>query len=459
MQSLVLSNIQEYITKMISQYCLPAVSIAVWNDGQLHKGAAGILNLDTGVEATTDSIFQIGSITKVFTTVLVMKLVERGLLDLDKPVKHYLRDFEIADAKATQKITVKQLLNHSSGIAGDYFPNDHCENSHHIAQYVLRCSQLPLVHPVGDGYSYSNAAFTIAGRIVEVVAGISWFDAMEEWVYQPLGMQHSICRPVDVVRFRAALGHLPNNENPDKCHTCSASYLSFGQAPAGTTPSMTAVDLLTFGRAHLASGVTQAGERWLNEETVLVMQKPTNKVPVTSSAITNAMGLGWSLSTHSQSGLNIVGHIGGTNGQCAILRLFPEHNACFAVLMNRQRLEALTSITNTLTQAITGIDLTTAPVTARFNLSHDQLRAYTGHYRAYAGECHITLGTNGLDLTFEDSVDEKGTSTGSLSPVGDECFEEKDAYGVTNGVVRFMKHGAKGRPSLLFAAGRLFRRQ
>ena len=454
-----LDNLQAYAEQMIQEHHLPATSIAVWKDGQLQQGAAGILNLDTGVEATTDSIFQIGSITKVFTTVLVMKLVERGLVELDKPVKHYVRDFSVADAKATETITVKQLLNHSNGIAGDYFPDDQDEDGPHIARMVLRCSQLPLVHPVGDGFSYSNVAFAIAGRLVEVVAGISWFDAMEEWIYQPLGMQQAICRPQDVIRFRTALGHLPNIDNPDQYHTCSGRYLSFGQSPAGTTPTMTAADLITFGRAHLEGGVTQTGERWLSEETVLAMQTPTNAVPVTSTAIRGATGLGWGLSQHNLSGLKMVAHTGGTNGQCALLRLFPEHNACFVILMNRQKLDALMGIANTLTEAITGINPAEAPESEPVSLNQDQLQAYVGHYHAYAGDYNISLEPTGLVVNFEDAVDEEEPVTATLHPIGDECFEEKNAQGITSGIVRFMQPDKDGRPTRLFSMGRLYLRQ
>ena len=77
-------DIQAYTQQLTQEHHIPAISLALWKDGQLHQAASGILNLDTGVEATTDSIFQIGSITKVFTTSLVMRLVEMGRVDLDK---------------------------------------------------------------------------------------------------------------------------------------------------------------------------------------------------------------------------------------------------------------------------------------------------------------------------------------------------------------------------------------
>ncbi len=118
----ILEDFQAYAESLIDTHKIPAISLAVWHNGQLHQAAAGILNLETGVEATTDSIFQIGSISKVMTSSLVMQLVDEGKVDLDKPVKQYIRDFAIADEEATESITVRQLLNHTNGMDGDFFP-------------------------------------------------------------------------------------------------------------------------------------------------------------------------------------------------------------------------------------------------------------------------------------------------------------------------------------------------
>ena len=115
----------------------------------------------------------------------------------------------MADRKATETITVGQLLNHTNGIAGDYFVDDQNEDGPHIARFIDRCSQLPLVHPVGDGFSYSNVGFAVAGRLIEVVTGMSWFDAMEALIYQPLGMKQAICRPADCDPFQGRAGSSP----------------------------------------------------------------------------------------------------------------------------------------------------------------------------------------------------------------------------------------------------------
>ena len=93
----------------------------------------------------------------------------------------------ISDAEASESITVRQLLNHTSGMAGDFFPDDEGHEGNLIARYVDRCNLLPLVNPPGALYSYSNSAFVIAGRLVEVVRGISWYQAMEDYHLQTIG--------------------------------------------------------------------------------------------------------------------------------------------------------------------------------------------------------------------------------------------------------------------------------
>lgn len=246
-----LTNLQSYVDSVLTKHQIPAVSVAIWHQQQCHQAAAGILNLDTGIEATPDSIFQIGSITKVFTACLVMQLVEADRVDLDRPVKGYLRDFAIADAQATETITVRQLLNHSSGIAGDFCPDDINHQGNAIARYIDRINLLPSVHAPGGQFSYSNAAYVVAGRLTEVLLGIPWHQAIVEKIFQPLGMTHAIADPKDCLRYRAAIGHYSDEGNSSNWRIAPRCYFSSAMAPAGSTLTMTAAALLTFARAHL----------------------------------------------------------------------------------------------------------------------------------------------------------------------------------------------------------------
>ena len=351
----ILSDFQSYADSVVKDYNLPAVSIAVWHNNTLHEAAAGILNIETGVEATTDSIFQIGSISKVMTACLIMQLVDEGKIELDKPVKMYLQDFSIADAEATEMITVRQLLNHTSGISGDFFPDDARQGGNLIARFVDRCYQLPLAHPVGEYCSYSNAAYAIAGRLIEVVTGTTWCDAMEQRIFQPLGMTRAICRPEDVLRYRAAIGHMETQDPVTTWQQARKLYLPAGLAAAGTVASMTAKDLILFGRAHLEQGNSADNQSWMTSSAIAQMQRAETPKPVMSSAISTYIGLGWGISKVSGTGQQYLSHTGGTLGQRSVLRIVPESNLCFSILVNCDRDDIIHTLSKALLEELADI--------------------------------------------------------------------------------------------------------
>src|SRR5262245_48054547 len=101
--------------RLVAEHKVPGAVVAVLKDGEVIDGAGGVLSTSTQVEATPDSVFQIGSITKVWTATLVMQLVDEGLLDLDVPVRTYLPEFALADELAAASITTRQLLSHQGG--------------------------------------------------------------------------------------------------------------------------------------------------------------------------------------------------------------------------------------------------------------------------------------------------------------------------------------------------------
>src|SRR4051812_14969090 len=107
--------------ELIAKYDVPGAQIAVLADGEIQDEAAGVLSLHTRVESTTDSVFKIGSITKVWTATLVQHLVNDGVLNLDHPVHNYLPGFRLSDPAATASLTTRHLLTHTSGIDANHF--------------------------------------------------------------------------------------------------------------------------------------------------------------------------------------------------------------------------------------------------------------------------------------------------------------------------------------------------
>src|SRR5918994_592500 len=156
--------------RLVSERGVPGAAIAVLKDGDVVDFAAGLLSTRTHVEATTDSVFQIGSITKVWTTTLVMQLVDDGLLDLDQPLLDHLPELVIGDAEAAKVLTTRHLLTHTAGFEGDIF-TDTGRGDDALERYVATLGELPQLFAPGDTFSYNNTAFVVLGRLVEVLRG------------------------------------------------------------------------------------------------------------------------------------------------------------------------------------------------------------------------------------------------------------------------------------------------
>lgn len=449
-----LTDLQAYAEAQVERHKIPAISLALWKGGELYQAAGGILNQSTGVTATTDAIFQIGSITKVMTASLVMQLVDEGRIDLDTPVKHYLRDFQIADPQATQTITVRQLLNHSSGIAGDFFPDDRGHQGNLIARYVDRCSLLPVVHPVGEMYSYCNSAFTIAGRLVEVVRGISWYQAMQDLIFKPLGMTHAIADPKEQIRFRTAMGHVCDGDNTDRWVLPEQAYLSLGQAPCGSTPAMTAADLIRFACAHLQAGAAQSGERWLSPESVGAMQMPSIAIPRVSQVFQRSMGLGWMLRKYHQNGLDTFSHNGATMGFLSTLQVIPQQNAAYAILLNAFSGAAFRAINSDLMMALTGLQNDEpevpdkSPDTALFE-------KVVGRYESFDTSIEIALQGDKLSAHIRYKIDPLPALKAELKHIDELCFAVFTERGERQPNLVFLAQDQRGVAQYLFNGDRL----
>lgn len=431
-----LAQLPSYAESLIDKCDTPAVSIAIWHNNKLHQAAAGILNVNSGIEATVDSIFQIGSVSKVFTTSLVMQLVDEGRINLDKPVTAYLRDFHVADDRATQAITIRQLLNHSSGIPGDYVDPTQGQD-HAIARYLDRMNLLSLDHPPGAQFSYSNAGFIVAGRLVEVLLGCSWSQAIEERIFAPLGMKHAIADPKEALRYRAAMGHFPDQAKLESWQLSPNCYsrLGFAHAPAGTAIAMSAKDLITFARAHLNLGQAESGEPWLSSHSIQLMQTPDITLPCINTQWQRQWGLGWAISTDTTTGNSFVFHSGLVAGNVAMLQLFPDRGTVFAVLLNSDKPGVLENVSNYLTRELTGIDCT-EPDLKPLNLEAADLVCYTGTFDGFNATYDVTLKKEALDNDVRAlcvSCHSKLYKTKSQSiwlPLGNHIFAVFDEQGV-----------------------------
>lgn len=321
------SWIESELPALLARHRVPAAAVGVLQDGQVIDHASGILNLDTGVEATTDSLFQVGSITKLWTTDLVMQLVDEGRVGLDDEIRRHLPGFAIADEEAAATITVRQLLSHTAGFEGDIF-TDHGPGDDAVERFVASMGDLPQIFAPGERFSYSNAGFAVLGRLVEVLRGTTWDRALQERLAAPMGLTHIATTAYDAIRFRAAMGHI--DPAPDHVLRPGPSWgMARASGPVGAMLSMRVRDLLGFAAMHLAGGKAPDGTRVISAASCADVL--TKQVDHPASTRSDARGLGWSL---DDIGQGLVGHDGQTIGQSAFFRMVPEHGLAVALLTN-----------------------------------------------------------------------------------------------------------------------------
>jgi CubicO group peptidase (beta-lactamase class C family) len=349
--------LSDRLPALLSDHQVPGAAIAVSAGPDVIDLAAGVLSQATGVEATADSVFQVGSITKLWTTTLVMQLADEGKLDIDAPVRRYLPEFRLADEAAAAAISVRQLLCHTAGFEGDIFTDtgtgDDC-----VEKYVATLDTVPQLFAPGEMFSYNNAGFCVLGRVVEVLRGKPFDQCLRDHIFKPLGLSHTANGAQEAILFRAAVGHIRDDVDAEPAPAPVWS-LARSNAPAGSMLTMRPRDLLAFARMHSDGGVAADGTSVLSRASVKAMQEQQVKLP-DLGGLGTYWGLGWEI--FDWPGGTVIGHDGGTIGQAAFLRLVPGREVAIALLTNGgDSIGVYTEIYSHLLRKLAGIELPARP--------------------------------------------------------------------------------------------------
>lgn len=225
---------------------IPGSSVGVYANGKETIAGFGKTSCEHPLPLTPETLFQIGSNTKPMVATAIMRLVESGSLDLDTPVKTYLPKLKLKNKAATEGVTIRHLLNHTAGWEGDYF-NDFGWGDDLLRKMVASLSKLNQMTPLGEIWSYNNAAFYILGYLIEVITGKPFHAAMRELVFEPLGMSMSAFFPDDrIVTGRYAVGH---DLIKKRVRVSRPWNIPRAEEPAGGVLAP-AHDLLTFALPH-----------------------------------------------------------------------------------------------------------------------------------------------------------------------------------------------------------------
>lgn len=314
-----------------------SASVAIMKDGQiLYEEGFAMADRLASSPVDINTQFNIGSVSKVFTAMAIMQLVEAGKVDLDQPVVNYLEDFTMADERY-QNITVRMLLNHSSGLPGTYIYNGVATETdpdflNHFMNY-LKSSQLK--SDPGTISVYCNDGFTLSEVLIEKISGLSYGDYMEKNIFSKSGMKYSSCG------FKEGSDkalHYGENGRVDP-----VEY--FNMMGTGGISS-TASDLCYFGDALLKNKlITQASFDQAGSPQYGPLTTPVGR-PMAD------YGLGWDsveLSSFAEKGVRVLGKNGATLQFGSQFYLLPEQDLTIALLFSGSG--DVTSATNAITTA------------------------------------------------------------------------------------------------------------
>jgi CubicO group peptidase (beta-lactamase class C family) len=202
--------IDAYVRTRLDDLQMPGAALGIVRDGKVvHLQTFGDAD-ENGNRVTVKTPFKIGSLSKSFTALAVMQLVESGKIQLDTPVQQYLPQFRVADPEASKRITVRHLLNQVSGIptsAGMSYMYRADRSDDALEREVANSKDVKLTHYPGTTWQYSNRNYTTLGLLIKVMSGQTYEDYIQEHVLEPLTMNQSFTRLDDAKRHGLAAGH------------------------------------------------------------------------------------------------------------------------------------------------------------------------------------------------------------------------------------------------------------
>ncbi len=355
------AGIDRYVTAQMQEAHIPGLALGiVHGDHIVHLRGFGVAN-PAGQPVTPHTPFILGSLSKSFTAVAILQVIDAGKMELDAPVQRYLPWFRVADRNASAQMRVYQLLHQTSGLpttAGAEAMAGTGQAS--LEQRVRELSTVVLTQPVGTTFQYSNANYLVLGLLVQVVSGQSYGAYIQQHIFAPLEMHHSFVSLADATQHGLATGYrwwfgvpLP----------ASLPYLS-DQLPAAFLIS-SAQDMTHYLMAHLTNGSSQRtpvlsgwGMSELHQASALVSSSKEGEL---------YYGMGWFIG--ATGGVSTIAHDGYTANFRAEMVMVPSSDWGLVILVNAYGLIALSTALDQITQGVTSLLMGHQPPPERISFS------------------------------------------------------------------------------------------
>jgi CubicO group peptidase (beta-lactamase class C family) len=326
------AEVDAFVDAEMAAQRIPGLALAVVRDGRIvHMHGFGEAE-ESGRAISPQTPFVIGSLSKSVTALAIMQLVETGEVELDAPVVRYLPWFRVADEAASSEITVRHLLNQTSGLStktGRSFQGQWDTSPSALETAVRKLETAELTTPVGETHQYSTINYSVLGLIVQVVSQQSYERYVEDRIFDPLKMRHSFTSKSDAEPEGLATGHhywFGRAAAIDEPH-------NRGLNPAGYLVS-TAEDMGHYVIAQLGRGAYD-GVRVLSSAGTATM----HRAAVPAAQTDTSYGMGWFVGP--VNGIPAVFHQGETFGYHANIVLIPGTDQGVVVLMNAENSQDL----------------------------------------------------------------------------------------------------------------------
>ena len=385
-------SLTSFVTKAMDKFTVPGVSVGILHEGEELSAGFGVTNVDYPQAVDQETLFQIGSTTKTFTATVIMRLVDEGKINLEKPVVTYLPTFDLADKKVAKRVTVRHLLTHTGGWLGDYF-DDFGRGDDALRKVVAALpKKAPQLTPLGEVWSYNNSGFYVAGRLIETITKKPYETVVREIILDPLEMKKSFFYAEEAITYKVASGH---RRTKDGLVVVRPWHLPRTAHAAGGIIS-TAPDQLKYARLHLGDGLAADGSKVISKESLNFMQQPLGP----AGSMADFIGVSWLLEDYGKT--RIVKHGGTTGGQLSAFAMVPEHGFAITVLTNGDRgheLDAL--VTDWAYKTVLGV---TRPDPRPKKVAKKVLATLAGEYGTTdQSRLVVTLGNDG-NLVIETKV-------------------------------------------------------
>jgi CubicO group peptidase (beta-lactamase class C family) len=417
----------------------PGAAVAIIRDGTVvFTRGFGVASIETGAPVTPEMLFRLGSTTKMLTAALVVGLAEEGKLKLDVPIGTYVPELPPRLSRAT----LHQLLSHTSGLRDDATMFGLHDDAA-LGQTVRTLTDEFFFTGSGKVYSYANPGFWTAGFVAEVVAGKPYADAMNDRVFQPLGMKRTTLRPTMAMTYPLAQGHDERAGSQAPVIVRPAAD-NVGNWPAGSVFS-NVEDLARFVVAF-TNGGTIDGRQVLPAGAVERMSSPHVEIPGSEPA-----SYGYGLDVGTDRGVRTLTHGGSRAGYGSSIVMAPDRRAAVIVLANRTGSSLPRTARAAMGMALGREPRPELPVPAEVVMTTAEMGRYVGAYSQTTAPS--------VELLIQDGklvIRERG-STLPVIKLGERRF----------GVVRpgaarpqefFLVPGVDGRIEYFFRGGRALKR-